>query len=188
MMRIEKTKPSSPIYQLKITLRGSRPPIWRRVQVSSDVTLAKLHKIIQVAMGWGEEHLHVFDVGGISYGEPDPELEFENERRIRLNEVAPREKSKFRYEYDFGDSWEHEILVEKRLPAEPGVHYPRCIKGIRACPPEDCGGVWGYANLLETIQDPTNPEYEDMREWVGEDFDPEAFDLEAANHALKSLR
>ena len=184
-------KPSStPIYQLKVTLKDSKPPIWRRILVRGDISLAKLHQILQIAMGWEDSHLHQFIVDGTSYGEPDPEYrdEMKSERRVKLNQVAPHEKDRFTYEYDFGDSWEHQIVVEKILAPDPGAHYPVCVAGKRACPPEDCGGVWGYGSLLEAISDPANPEHEEMLEWVGEDFDPEAFDLEEINEGLNRIR
>src|SRR5262249_20713757 len=161
----------APIYQLKVTLRDIRPPIWRRIQVAGDTKLDKLHRIIQIVMGWTDSHLHQFVVGDAYYGTPDPELpEVESERRGRLSAVAPKEKAKFAYEYDFGDNWEHEILVEKILPPEPGVRYPRCLAGRRSGPPEDSGGVWGYADLLEALADPSHPEHDEFREWVGDDF------------------
>jgi hypothetical protein len=184
-------KPSAaPIYQLKVTLKDSKPPIWRRILVPADVNLAKLHQILQAAMGWLGGHLHQFIVGGVYYGEPHPDFgdEIENERRVKLSQAASEVKDRFIYEYDFGDSWEHQIVVEKILPAELGVRYPICIAGKRACPPEDCGGVWGYESLLEAISDPKNPEHEEMLEWVGEDFDPEAFDLEEINEGLNRIR
>ena len=189
-MPASKKASPGPIYQLKITLRGSKPPIWRRVQVPGDITLYKLHQVIQVAMGWDDEHLHQFTADGIDYGESAPEwgMEVKSERRAHLNQVAPAEKARFTYEYDFGDSWDHEILVEKILPPEAGVHYPNCIKGKRACPPEDCGGIWGYEELVAAIRDPEHPEHEEMLEWVGEDFDPEEFDLEEINAELQHIR
>jgi hypothetical protein len=185
-------QPDAAIYQLKVTLRGSKPPIWRRILVPADTSLSKLHRILQATMGWYDAHLHQFIVGRTFYSPPSgygfDELDAESTRGVKLNMIAPREKSKFIYEYDFGDSWEHEILVEKILPREPGTRYPVCIKGKRACPPEDCGGVWGYAALLETIADPSHPEHEEMLEWLGNGFDPEAFDLEAINQRLRSIR
>ncbi|HET91351.1 MAG TPA: plasmid pRiA4b ORF-3 family protein [Chloroflexi bacterium] len=174
------------IYQIKITLKGSKPPIWRRVLVHSDVTLEKLHYIIQDAMGWTNSHLHQFIVGGTYYGESHPDYGLDDmidERRMRLEEIAS-EGDKFIYEYDFGDSWEHVVLVEKVLEPETGQRYPVCIKGKRACPPEDVGGVWGYEEFLETIRDPDHPDHEEYLEWVGDDFDPEAFDLEETNDLL----
>lgn len=181
-----------PIYQIKVTLKGSKPPIWRRLLVPSDITLAKLHHVIQAAMGWWDAHLHQFAVGQTYYGEPHPDydgwLDMHDERRFRLNQIAPGEKSKFIYEYDFGDSWEHVILVEKVLPREPGVAYPVCIKGRRACPPEDVGGIWGYAFFLEAIQDPEHAEHDMYLQWIGGEFDPEAFDVDEVNEALQYLK
>ena len=177
------------IYQLKVTLKYSKPPIWRRIEVPGNTRLDKLHDILQTTMGWWNAHLHQFIVGGTYYGEPHPDYGFDmrDERKVKLNQIAPGEKSKFVYEYDFGDSWEHVILVEKVLPPEKGVHYPRCIKGKRACPPEDVGGVWGYDDFVEAVKDPNHPEHEDMLEWWGDDFDPEAFDLEEVNEALQKF-
>ncbi len=183
-------KQQSNIYQLKITLKGSKPPIWRRIQVNSDITLHKLHKIIQIVMGWYGGHLHQFIIRGKYYGIPDPEIDFydvKDERRVKLNRLVSKEGEKFIYEYDFGDDWEHVILLEKILPPEPEKHYPICIKGKRACPPEDCGGIWGYEEFLKAIKDPNHPEHEEMLEWIGGDFDPEEFDLEYVNEILKEL-
>lgn len=186
----QKTSDNSFIYQIKVTLKGSKPPIWRRLEVSDQITLAKLHKILQAAMGWTDSHLHQFIIGKTYYGEPDKEMGFEtfSENRVKLHQLPLREKSKFIYEYDFGDSWEHEILIEKILPGTEGSKLPVCLKGKGACPPEDIGGLWGYFGFLEAIGDPEHPEHEDMLEWVGEDFDPEAFDLEEVNHYLKMIR
>jgi hypothetical protein len=183
-------KTPNSIHQLKVTLLGMRPPIWRRIQVPSDVTLARLHDILQMTMGWHDSHLHQFRVGETTYGDPGilENLDVRNERTARLNQVAPGEKHKLYYEYDFGDGWEHEILVEKVLPPEPGVRYPLCLIGKRACPPEDCGGIWGYADLLEIIRDPEHDEHESMMEWLGGDFDPEAFDVEVINQRLAYVR
>jgi hypothetical protein len=178
------------IYQIKVTLDDSKPPIWRRILVRGDVTLGKLHDILQVVMGWADYHLHQFIVGQTYFGEPHPDYGFEmhDERRVRLNQIVTGEGFKFRYEYDFGDSWLHNLLVEKVLPPEPGQPYPTCIKGKRACPPEDVGGVWGYVYFLEAIQDPDHPEHEHYLEWIGGEFDPEEFDLDAINEALRILR
>ena len=178
------------VYQLKVTLKDSKPPIWRRIQVTSNISLAKLHQILQTVMGWTDSHLHQFVAGQTYYGTPAPEFDFEvkDERRVKLSQVAPDVKKKIVYEYDFGDSWEHEIVVEKVLEPEPRVHYPICLAGKRACPPEDCGGVWGYETFLEAIRDPRHPEHEEMLEWIGGSFDPEEFDLEAINQDLQSMR
>lgn len=176
------------IYQLKVTLEGFRPPIWRRIQVPAGIPLDHLHLVLQATMGWSNYHMHMFTIGGVEYGEPSPDdwEPVEDESRHRLNQLV-EEGAQFRYEYDFGDSWEHKIQVEKVLPADPQVAYPVCIKGKMACPPEDVGGVWGYGDFLETIQDPENPDYEEMLEWIGGEFDPQEFDLEETNAALKNL-
>jgi len=178
------------IYQIKVTLQHCHSPIWRRIQVKGDINLEKLHDVLQIAMGWSNSHLHGFRVGRISYGEPDPHFpddtdDATDERDIRLDKIVT-EGGTFIYEYDFGDSWEHEIKVEKILSVEPGAHYPICLAGERACPPEDCGGVPGYDYLLEALSDPANPKYAELLEWIDEDFDPEAFDLDAVNAALGS--
>jgi hypothetical protein len=181
---------ADPIYQLKITLQGSRPPIWRRVQVPGKFSLYKLHQVIQVAMGWTDSHLHQFLIVGRVYGIPSPE-DWEpvmDERRHRLSTIFSGQKSRFVYEYDFGDSWEHGIVVEKILPPEIGFKYPRCIAGKRACPPEDVGGIWGYAEFLEAIRDPAHQEHVAYLEWVGEEFDPEAFNLEEINQELRRVK
>jgi hypothetical protein len=152
------------VYQFKITLKGIRPPIWRRFQVHSDITFYELHRTIQEVMGWYDGHLHLFDLGGmiITDGETLAEVweDGVDEQRTRLPQFIRQAGQKLRYEYDFGDGWEHELLLEKILPAEAGVHYPRCLKGKRACPPEDCGGVWGYAGLLEAMADKSHSERE----------------------------
>ena len=180
-----------PIYQIKVTLEGSQLPIWRRLLVHSDTTLPSLHQIIQAAFGWQDYHLHQFIDGKTFYGEPDPEyplyVDMRDEQGVTLDQIATGEGFKFRYEYDFGDSWMHQILVEKVLPPEPGQDYPVCVKGRRACPPEDVGGIWGYYDFLEAIADPDHEEHESYLEWIGGGFDPEAFDLEEANEALAAL-
>jgi hypothetical protein len=181
------------IYQLKITLRNFKPPIWRRVLTPGKFTLHKLHKIIQIAMGWTDSHLHHFLIDGVYYSCPHPgsgwkELGNKDSRRVTLAKIATYEKQKFIYEYDFGDSWEHDILVEKIGQAEPGVKYPRCLKGVGACPPEDIGGVWGYAEFLEAINDPKHSEHETYLEWIGGEFDPKAFDMADVNEELRQMK
>jgi len=178
------------IYQLKVTLRGSRPPIWRRVLVPGTFSLYKLHQVIQLAMGWTDSHLHQFIIDGRRYSIPSPE-DFEpvsDERPLSLRQIAMGEKRKFLYEYDFGDSWDHEIVVEKILSPDPGVKYPACIKGKRACPPEDVGGLWGYETFLEAISDPNHEKHDSYLEWIGDAFDPELCDLAMINEALKRVK
>jgi hypothetical protein len=188
-MSARKSSASQTIYQLKITLKAIRPPIWRRVQVGSNTTLGQLHEVVQTVMGWDDYHLHQFSIAGIDYGQPDLEDDFEvsNEDRVKLSQVIPGEKFKFLYTYDFGDSWDHEILVEKVLPAAADTRYPICLTGKRACPPEDCGGPWGYEELLEALQDPEHPEHAEKLEWVGEGFDPNQVDVEEINQQLAAL-
>jgi Plasmid pRiA4b ORF-3-like protein len=177
------------VYQIKVTLKGSRPPIWRRMQVISDTTLAQLHPLLQCVMGWEDAHLYQFVVSGTRYGDPRllGELDAEDARTVPLATLGLREKVKFFYEYDFGDSWEHELLVEKILPRDEGKRYPVCLTGKGACPPEDCGGIWGYASFLEAIRDPEHPEHDEMLEWVGGEFDPDILDLDDVNRELQRL-
>lgn len=181
------------ITQLKITLKHLTPPVWRQVHVPSSMSLEHLHWVIQLAMGWDNSHMHHFKIAKTYYGTCYPDdfdgtTETKDERKVTVGEVLTKPKAKIAYEYDFGDSWEHEIVLEKLLPPEQGVKYPLCLAGKRACPPEDCGGVWGYANMLEVINDQEHPEHEEMLEWLGEEFDPEAFSVDAVNKALRRIR
>jgi hypothetical protein len=189
-MPSRKTAGSGPIYQIKVTLQETKPPIWRRVHVDANMTLPRLHDVIQVAMGWTDSHLHRFFVGDVEYGQPDPEFEDEmrSEQRVKLAQLVTTEKAWFGYEYDFGDSWNHKIVLEKILPPDPAARYPHCVAGKRACPPEDVGGVWGYSDFLDAIRDAAHPEHDDMLEWCGGAFDPESFSLEQVNEALAHLR
>jgi hypothetical protein len=179
------------IYQIKVTLDDTHPPIWRRILVPSNTTLLKLHDILQIVMGWEDYHLHMFTIEGLIYGDPaDDEyddLGTVNEANVKLSQVIHHEGQRFSYEYDFGDSWDHTLLVEKILSPTKGVRYPLCLKGKRACPPEDVGGVWGYEQFLEAIHDPGHDEHEEYLTWVGGEFDPEAFELEDVNSRLRSM-
>jgi hypothetical protein len=171
--------------QLKVVLADIRPPIWRRVLVPASYSLAKLHQVIQAAFGWEDCHLHRFRIHGEDYGPPDLDADeaFRSER-VTLGKLGLQAKTKFSYEYDFGDSWEHGITVEAVLTADPSS-APVCLAGKRACPPEDCGGPWGYQDLLATIADPGHPEHESMKEWLGNDgWDAEAFHLDQVNDLL----
>jgi len=191
-MAVKKEPGPIPIYQLKVTLEDIKPPIWRRIQVRGDVTLFKLYKILQAAMEWEDYHLHQFIVGEDYYAIPSPEdpwpMETKNEKRAKLFQVAPVEKARFIYEYDFGDSWRHNILVEKILPPERDLEHPICLAGKRSRPPEDCGGIGGYYEFLEAISDLKHPEHEDMLDWAGGEFDPERFDKEEINRLLSKIR
>jgi hypothetical protein len=178
------------VYQLKITLLNFRPPIWRRIQVR-DCTLKKLHEHIQTAMGWFNSHLHHFRLGEQLYGDSFlmedsfEDLGYEDSTSTLLSDLLPKQGKRLLYEYDFGDSWHHEVLFEKCVPGEPGQKYPRCVDGRRTCPPEDVGGVWGYAEFLEAVQNPDHEEHEEMLEWVGGKFDPEAFDPAVATRRMQ---
>jgi hypothetical protein len=180
------------IYQLKVTLLDTNPPIWRRLLVPSELTLAQLHDVLQVAMGWQDGHLHEFSARGQRFGPPDPADQFmgddvEDERKVRVFSLLGRTGAKAVYTYDFGDSWEHSIVLEKRLPAAPNMLYPICIDGQLACPPEDCGGIPGFYDLLNALRDPANEEHQELRDWVGGDYDPETFSIEAVNRILTRL-
>jgi hypothetical protein len=209
-------KPESPTpraRQLRITLLGTKPKIWRRVLLPADVSLGDLHAVIQVAMGWEDAHLHEFtrrgkkltrkeedelrrradklDVdlreltGERTFSDPSFELEFaEDEFAVQLAEVAPAARSKLSYLYDMGDSWEHEVLVEKLIEPEPGTPILQCLGGEGACPPEDSGGVWGYYDKLDALKDPDHEIHDEAVDWLGDDFDPDAFDVARVNRDL----
>lgn len=184
---------SQTIYQIKVTLKHIKPPIWRRLLIPADIHLGKLHNIIQAAFGWYDYHLHTFSIGDEEYGAPNPDFDWDvrNENRLKLERFCI-EKTRFLYTYDMGDMWEHEILVEKVQPRDPAQTYPVCIKGKNACPPEDCGGPWGYAELLEILANPEHEQHEEMLEWLnlesGDQFDSTIFDLELVNTMLAKLR
>lgn len=193
--RRSKPKPAK-TYQLKIELEGISPPIWRRLQVPGDATLGWLHAVIQIAMGWTNSHLHQFIAGDRIFSDPRFEMnEFDehppvlDEHKALLMDIAPNIRSVFRYVYDFGDSWEHIIRVEAADVRKPSMgDVAKCLDGARACPPEDCGGPPGYADMLEIILDPKHDEYESTLEWLGGGFDPEAFSTEKINKYLPKLK
>ena len=194
MARKRRYDPDTPIYQLKITLLDIDPAIWRRFQVRENVTLYGLHDYIQgVMLGWADYHLHEFEIDGEHYGVPDPEyddvpeMRLKNENCYKLCQLT-KPGDVFLYRYDFGDNWEHEIVVEKKLPSKLRIEYPICLEGQRRCPLEDCGGPWGYEEFLEAISDPDHEEHDSYLEWAGGSFDPEAFDLKRINNALKNIR
>lgn len=182
--------------QLKISLKNSKPPIWRRILVKSSITFYELHYTIQIAMGWGIFHLYEFKIGNYRIGiinDDFDEPEYVNSsvidaQEITLEEVLSKgEVKSFTYEYDFGDGWIHSIVVEKTMPLEPDTYYPVCIKGKLACPPEDCGGLYGYYNLLEIISNKKHPEHMEMLEWLGGRFDPNEFEVDDANVDLEDI-
>lgn len=177
--------------QLKIAIKGIRPPVWRRLLVSEDMDLLQLHDLIQAVFGWMDYHLHLFEIAGMEFvntwdWEEDGD-QYQDDSRTKLGDLIPRfvpKGGKFIYIYDMGDYWEHEILVEKILPDSEKQKMPILLAGRRNSPPEDVGGPWGYENFLEAIRDPKHPEHETFLEWIGGDFNPEAFDLEAINRSL----
>jgi hypothetical protein len=192
-LRRHRIKPAK-VYQLKVTLMETDPPIWRRLSVPGDMTLWRLDRVIQTAMGWTNSHLQTFTAGGVLYADPSPEWEIpvKDERRVRLDRIASEEGEAFVYEYDLGDSWRHQVVVEEVRVGSGGAEGPVCLTGARACPPEDCGGVQGYYQTLEILRNPRHEEYQDTKTWIesmtGGRFDPDAFDVEAVNGALKGLR
>ena len=175
------------VYQLKVTLMESQPPIWRRVQVESGVTLDRLHHTLQVVMGWTNSHLHGFRL-------PQPPqrgtrrrllpIESADEKATRLGDLLRRPRDRCVYDYDFGDGWEHELLLEKVVPRSASERYPMVLAGRGACPPEDVGGLSGYYHFLKVMKDPKHPEHDEMLEWAGGDFDAAAFDVQEVNRTF----
>jgi hypothetical protein len=188
--RGSRPKAARRIYQFKITLKGIKPAIWRRVQVWNDTPLDLLSLLILKAMGWEGYHLHAFTIGDEVYGatSEDNILGFREEADFQINQLVSAPKQKFLYEYDFGDGWVHEVILEKISAPEAGVTYPRCIGGANACPPEDCGGATGYQNDLRALGDRHHPEREHAIEILGRTFDPAKFNLEAADSRLELFR
>jgi hypothetical protein len=184
---------SPTIYRLKVTLAETEPAVWRRILIPSTVTLHRLHLILQEVMGWTNSHLYRFQVGAKEYGEPDPdnefnELHFINSKRAKLGQVITVKGNAFVYEYDFGDSWIHDLVVEDILEPESVARYPICLEGERACPPEDCGGPYGYSRLLGIIVNPEHEEYRETITWLGGHFRPALFSVEKVNRYLKPIR
>jgi hypothetical protein len=181
--------PNDTVYRLKIALEGIVSQIWRRVEVP-DCGLEILHEVIQICMPWDSHHLWCFHVGKTRYIDPEF-IDFPEDKpadKTRLSDLVAAGVKEFRYEYDFGDSWYHRITVEKTLPRDPKVKYPRCTAGARACPPEDCGGPPGYERLLYILAHPKHEEHQDMMEWAGGPIDPHAFDPGDANPELGKLK
>lgn len=182
------------IYQIKTTIKSSKPPIWRRFVVPHSISLHSLHKVLQVLFRWEDYHLHEFTIEGEAYGIPDPEedpfweKEVIDERKTVLSKVAKKERRHFDYWYDFGDNWHHDIVIEKIMQNQTSMKHPRCIGGKRASPPEDVGGVWGYKYFLDAINDPNHEEHDEKLEWIGGEFDPEAFDIDEINEELEHIK
>ncbi len=185
-------KKASPIYQLKVTLLDTEPPIWRRILVEGDVTLAKLSTVINDAMGWAGYHIHEFHVGKDIWGPPlniddDFGFEMKDHAKTTLDKVAPRKRSVLKYLYDGGDCWMHKVVVEDIVDAEPKRDYPVCLEGERACPPEDCGGTPGFYDMLDAMADRKHPEHKNLTEWLGGKFDSQKFNLREVNKSLRKL-
>ncbi|MCW8165226.1 plasmid pRiA4b ORF-3 family protein [Verminephrobacter aporrectodeae subsp. tuberculatae] len=188
-------RPTAPrrIYQLHVKLAYLEPTVWRRLWVPDTLTLEKLHRVIQLVMGWRNAHLHEFSFGERRYSLPNPmwpsmDEDTQDERLFDLATVLSEDTTGFVYTYDFGDDWQHLIKVEARLEPDEKNRRPLCVDGANACPPDDVGGVPGYAGFLQAIRDPSHPEHLEMWEWHGGPFDPAAFDPNAVNAALHKLR
>lgn len=183
------------IYQIQISLKASKPKIWRRILISSDLPLADFHKLIQTTMGWDNVHLHQFVKDDIFYtkkatnddlfcdlADPD-DVDYMD---LVVSSLLKKEKDKMIYEYDFGDGWAHNIVLEKIISAEKALKQPLCLAGKGNCPPEDCGGIWGYKDILAVVKQPEHKDYNNYLEWLGADFDPEYFDKDEINEMLKA--
>jgi hypothetical protein len=189
------TEESLYVYYLRVTLKDSKPQIWRDVLVPSNLTLEELHYVLQTVMGWDNCHSHHFIAGKIFYNDgldnnnqySDTEDCDRNERKYTVSQLLLEEQNSIIYEYDLGDSWTHHVELKKILPADDEVRKPRCIQGEQACPPEDCGGIWGYADMLEALQHAENCETDEIIIGLGKDFDPDYFDIDAVNRVLTHL-
>jgi hypothetical protein len=178
------------IYQVKIELFESKPKIWRRLFVQNDTLLSDFHKIIQTVMGWTNSHLHQFIKNNTFYTRKWKDDDFWDDlnnvdyKNFKISDLLKQEGEQIIYEYDFGDGWQHNIILENILLSEDETQYPICIDGKMNCPPEDCGGIWGYSNILKLLNQPDNPEHENIIDWLGEEFDPEFFDKDEVNRRL----
>ncbi len=184
---VDSSSGATTVHQLKITLRRVKPPVWRRVLVESSWTLAKLSRGLEAAMGWYGGHLHAFDAAGAVFGQPDPEWDddVQDERKVRVGDVLTDVGAKMRWDYDFGDGWEHDVLVEAILDRDPKLRYPHCVGGRRACPPEDCGGPYVYVEFLAALGDPGHRDHQELSEWAPPGFDPARFDVDETNVVLQ---
>ncbi len=181
------------IYQLKVTLDHVKPPVWRRLLVPASIELPALHCVLQAAMGWQDSHLHAFRTGRTQYLDPDPDAGMvlngeRSERRVALRALLRAPRQKLAYEYDFGDGWEHTILLEKIAARQPDTDYPVCIAAAGACPPEDCGGPFGYMDLIDIMADPTHERHAELRDWLGGVFEPDKVELADINAAMPRTR
>ena len=180
------------IVTLKITLLRAKPPIWRRLEVPASNHLGDLHHTLNAAMGWLDSHLHTFDVDGLEYSISDDDIWIDADAPLPVDSVTLADLvrdgvKRFGYWYDFGDSWHHDVIIEKTGPAVEGVCYPRCVAGRRACPTEDCGGLWGFSELQEVMADPHHPEHDELEYWYGRDFDPKAFSAGEVSERMRKV-
>lgn len=182
--------------QIKIVLKHSKPPIWRRVLVDSSITFEELHYTIQISMGWGIYHLYEFKVDKYRIGVVNDEMEdfgygrseLIDSKEVTLGEVLEKDMKEISYEYDFGDGWVHNIEIEKILPLDSHTYYPVCLKGKMNCPPEDCGGIPGFYHLLSVLENKKHPEHQDMKDWLNGEYDPGEFDLDETNMFLREIK
>lgn len=172
--------------ELKATVEELKPVIWRQLRVPSQLTLEKLHRVLQISFGWNDSHLHEFVVGKTVYGPPRRDSEVENEKKFHLADLELKKGKKLSYRYDFGDGWRVEVVVTKLL-SEP-VSRSECIGGERAGPIEDSGGVQGFERMLDVMADPEHPEHDDLTDWIGGAFNPEAVDVHTINQYLRRLK
>ena len=181
---------TSRIYTLRLELEGIEPLIWRRIQVPTAITLPRLHRVLQVVMGWTDSHLHSFRIGDSEYSNAEDldELKMLDVKGRKLNALLGETIREFGYQYDFGDSWEHRIVVESIAGAKPDWPYPLCVSGERAGPPEDIGGAGGYQDFVAAIANPDHEEHENLLVWIGGAFDPGGFDINSVNRGLRRLR
>ncbi|HEY4245885.1 MAG TPA: plasmid pRiA4b ORF-3 family protein [Lacunisphaera sp.] len=189
--------PSHTEVLLEISLLHTKPRIWREFSVPGNIRLDRLHDVMQVVMGWTNSHLHAFRVGSNEYGQADPndagwqqsmgDAITRDESKFTLRDLITTAGDKFHYNYDFGDDWEHEVTVKAILPVTKRLKSARCIRGERACPPEDCGSIPGYEELCEALPNPKHPEHDHWKEWIGS-YDPARFDLDEVNLRLSVVR
>lgn len=174
------------VHTLRVSLRDVTPEVWRHVRVRSDLPLPKFSQVLEQVMGWYGHHLHLFDVRGLQFGVPDEDADYLiNEKAATVKHVLPEIGSELRWDYDFGDGWEHDVIVVAIEAASNANVKTLCLAGERACPPEDCGGIPGYAQLLEALADVKHPEHAAVVEWTPAGFDPEAFDLVEVNRRIR---
>lgn len=178
------------IHRLTVTLRDVNPQVSRTIEVPSTIKMSVLAAVLEGAMGWHGGHLHAFHSGDVTYEIPNDEIvafgKTIDERSVRLAQVLPFTDSTMRWDYDFGDGWEHDVIVEAIETRQTDVTYPVCVAGVRACPPDDCGGAWGYTDVLAALADPEHPEHADVVGWLLPGFDPNAFDADVATERMRT--